>query len=641
MAIQQPSAQGIASLYQGNPGALQQRIQKDQQAKPGVPQDLSKLMALNIVTNEADAAKRQEAMNQLQQLMGQQQPPEGGAPGQPPTVAQTIQAQAKQKMDAMAQQAQAQQAQAQGIDQLPANFKMAGGGIVAFNGEEESLVDRYGAIPKLAAELGVSTAVYKQAADIAARTGTTVPQILKTMGADALKGAGSGLAQVARTAAAAPGPTAAVVGGGAAATRFATDVMANNPKLREAYADMGAMGGAMDPDGAFAAAIMNEAQPAQDAKKTTPSPIPLTEEEAAQARAKFAATDPRRDTSRATPTMASTVTPEVTELQKRLEQLKGTKVNVPGGGKPTAPVAGAGLPDAVTPRTAANIPLSATMQKIANLDPDAEKLKAETEMASLAPSSTYADKAMAEYDRRIKQMEGPKQGYGALMEYLQQIAMAPKGMGSLSAGAYGAQKVTDMQKQRESDMFDMTMKKFDLGFKNEEAKRMFKIETNKIGREAYNKTFQNVMEVGKEEGANVRQQATNQNALNINTATNQTSIANNLANNATQMATAAMQVAQNAHAANLRAEMDLRQMMQVERRGDLADQKEARQRLIDTGKLLEASMKDPLYANVPEAEKQKNRATLNAIIEKLSADAGIKPGLSSAPPAGAKAQGKI
>jgi len=52
-------------------------------------------------------------------------------------------------------------------------------------------------------------------------------------------------------------------------------------------------------------------------------------------------------------------------------------------------------------------------------------------------------------------------------------------------------------------------------------------------------------------------------------------------------------------------------------------------------------MKDPMYASVPEAEKQKNRATLNAIIEKLSADAGVKPGLSSTPPAGAKAQGKI
>jgi ribosomal protein L5 len=79
MAIQpQPSAQGIASLYQGNPGALQQKIQQEQQAKPGMPQDLSKLMALNIVTNEADAAKRQEAMNQLQQLMGQQ-PPAGGS----------------------------------------------------------------------------------------------------------------------------------------------------------------------------------------------------------------------------------------------------------------------------------------------------------------------------------------------------------------------------------------------------------------------------------------------------------------------------------------------------------------------------------------------------------------------------------
>jgi hypothetical protein len=242
-------------------------------------------------------------------------------------------------------------------------------------------------------------------------------------------------------------------------------------------------------------------------------------------------------------------------------------------------------------------------------------------------------------------MEGPKQGYGALMEYLQQIAMAPKGMGSLSAGAYGAQKVTDMQKQRESDMFDMTMKKFDLGFKNEEAKRMFKIETNKIGREAYNNTFQNVMKAGEQEGANARQQATNQTSLYTSADTNATSRANNLASNATQMATAAMQVAQNAHAANLRAEMDLRQMMQAERKGNLAEESAARQRLIATGELIKDMMKDPLYLqSTSEAERQKQRATLNAVIEKLAKDAGVTsaaPSLSSAPPAGAKAQGKI
>lgn len=142
----QPSAQGIASLFMGNPGALQQKIQKEQQANPGLPPDLKKLMALNIVTNEADAAKQQAAINALNQM--------APAGQEPPTVAQSIQEQAKQKMQAqMLQQMRQQQGlaelakqqmgqipenvpqperQPQGIDELPVEFDMAGGGIVAF-----------------------------------------------------------------------------------------------------------------------------------------------------------------------------------------------------------------------------------------------------------------------------------------------------------------------------------------------------------------------------------------------------------------------------------------------------------------------------------------------------------------------------
>ena len=145
--LQQPSPQGIASLYMGNPGALQQKVQKEQQAKPGLPPDLKNLMALNIVTNEQDAAKRQQAMSALNSM--------APAGQQPPTVAQSIQEQAKQKVQAQMLQQQRQQQglmalakqqpspevpentpqpeqQPQGIDQLPAEFGMAGGGIVAF-----------------------------------------------------------------------------------------------------------------------------------------------------------------------------------------------------------------------------------------------------------------------------------------------------------------------------------------------------------------------------------------------------------------------------------------------------------------------------------------------------------------------------
>ena len=89
--IGQPSVNQLASMFMGNPGPLQAEVNKEQQGKPGLPADLRDLLALQIVTNENDAAKRNAAMQQLQQ-MGTQ-----GPQGEPPTVAQSLQQQAKQK----------------------------------------------------------------------------------------------------------------------------------------------------------------------------------------------------------------------------------------------------------------------------------------------------------------------------------------------------------------------------------------------------------------------------------------------------------------------------------------------------------------------------------------------------------------
>jgi hypothetical protein len=625
----QPSAQGIAALYQGNPGALQQKIQKDRQAKPGMPQDLSKLMALNIVTNENDAVKRQEAMNQLQQLMGQQ-PPMGGVPGQPPTVAQSIEAQAKQKMATMAaeqakqqqaMQAQQQQAghapgpvpegvpqpeqQAQGIDQLPAEFKMAGGGIVAFNGEDESLVERYGYFPEKAAELGVTTAVYKQAADVAARMGTTVPQILKTMGADILGGAGSGIKQLAKTAVSAPG--AAVLAGGAPATRFATDVMANNPKLREAYSDMGAMGGAMDPEGALAAAILNEAKPAQEAKKAAEAKPQVVTQNNPTSQGPGDRVVPRYPQAAA----PAAPTPEVNALEQRLKQLQSTgNVNVPGVPRPAGPGAPA----------AGGIPLAPALAKMRDEDADVRKREAMKEMEVLAPSSKYADMAMAEYDRRAKQLERPTQGYGAFMDLMGQIAQTPRGIGSLTAGAMGAQKVKELQKQSEADIFDLTMKKLDLGFKNEEAQRSFKLETLKTGRDVYDKVKDNTLKALQEQGHNDRQASAN----------------------ATSTANAAMQASVAAQGYKLRAEMELRQLINAEKRGDRDNAALQLRALSETAKDMGTLLKAPGYIQTPDGQVMlaDYKKYLSAI-GKMGGVESTGPTLSSAPPTGGKAVGKV
>lgn len=150
------SPQGIAKLYRGNPGMLDARIKQEQQAKPGMPPDLAKLLALQIDVNEQDAVKRQEAMAALQGM--QQQAPMG----KPPTVAESLQQLALQKARQVAVQQQQQQKGLQAllgqaaptqaperppqperqgsIEELQSNLgeNYAGGGIVAFSGTGSS-----------------------------------------------------------------------------------------------------------------------------------------------------------------------------------------------------------------------------------------------------------------------------------------------------------------------------------------------------------------------------------------------------------------------------------------------------------------------------------------------------------------------
>lgn len=136
----------IAQAYQGNPAALQANIQKDQQQKPNIMPDFAKLLALGTVTSEKDNAAKAQALQQLQGLMAQSQT------GKPATVFEQVQRKAAQMRMGLGQvaqpqpepqglpaalQEQEQSEPAQGIDQLPADFEFAGGGIVAFQSGEK------------------------------------------------------------------------------------------------------------------------------------------------------------------------------------------------------------------------------------------------------------------------------------------------------------------------------------------------------------------------------------------------------------------------------------------------------------------------------------------------------------------------
>lgn len=169
-----------------------------------------------------------------------------------------------------------------GIGTLPTpNIdNMAAGGLVAFadGGDVErynsqgsvpggwEMAADYATVPAEIAAAGVPVMAYRQAADVAARMGTSVGAILKSMGYEVGAATGRGAVHVGKAALSAP--AAMILAGGIPATKFATQTMAANPKLREAYTE-NEMLSAMDPDAAIAAAILNNAAPEKNGQQST------------------------------------------------------------------------------------------------------------------------------------------------------------------------------------------------------------------------------------------------------------------------------------------------------------------------------------------------------------------------------------
>lgn len=121
----------LVDTYKGNPQPLQAKVQKAQQGQPPgeIPPDLEEAMALQKIAELRNSAQGQQAMQA------------GGAQ-------QSVVDKLKQMLGGMQQQAQMQgqpvmAARGGSIDQLMSNLgrHYAGGGIVAFNGKDESKVE--------------------------------------------------------------------------------------------------------------------------------------------------------------------------------------------------------------------------------------------------------------------------------------------------------------------------------------------------------------------------------------------------------------------------------------------------------------------------------------------------------------------
>ena len=87
-----------------------------------------------------------------------------------------------------------------------------------------------------------------------------------------------------------------------------------------------------------------------------------------------------------------------------------------------------------------------------------------------APDTAQIDRLIAENQARKEKLAGPKPGYDAMMEYLEQIAIGG-GRTSAESGALGASRQKALQKARETEqstltdkMIDLAQRKTDVGY---------------------------------------------------------------------------------------------------------------------------------------------------------------------------------
>lgn len=489
--MQQPSAQGIASLFRGNPAPLQQRIQNEQQGKPGLPPDLQKLLALNIVTNEKDAVAKQQAMDQLAQMQGQQ--------GKPPTVMQTVQEQARQKMQAQqiqaqrqqqAMQAMAQQAglgpvpdgtqfaqaqpSAQGIDELPVEFEMAEGGIIAFEkggkGEYETPYDRMNRENREKEDRKKEEPDKPLDAQAAADRAAIV-SLWETLRGGS-ESAGRAIADVATMI------PRGLVG--------AYDTAVVRP-MRAAGLNAAYLSPKLTPEGASPESMtpFTDVARTRDVKKEAP--------EASRPRDAVATSQGPGDVfvPRRRPETPVADLKGLAALQTRQQAPR------PAPDAPAAPVA---APVAPEPTPVRDSDALAMQRSRMALDPEIERIAEQARRLKEigAPDTSVHDRLIAELEKRKAQLEGPQDSFGRLMEYLGQVAQTPRGLSSFEAGAAGAANLRKVEKARQLEQFDLTKQALDVSQKKLETVRAFAIEQYNVGKARFDQIYREQFEAAKE-----------------------------------------------------------------------------------------------------------------------------------------------
>lgn len=458
---QQPSVNDIASLYRGNPQALQARMQKEPQVVPGIPADLKQLLALNIVTNEENGMARQQAMQQLNQMA-----PQG--PDQMATVAQSIQEQAKQKLQAqMMQQQQQQQAmqqmssqarassvppgtpqpqrQPQGIDELPVEFGLAGGGIVAFEeGGRTKYETRYDRMTR--ENRGELTEEERAAQEARDALIAQIPSGGPTVTGGERVDSSETERNIRNILSALPGA------GAAKATTLGRQALAGISGLlgldrSNAPDEERVLARAQAPQQAAEAIYSNEGR--TGARPYTPTPAPTR------------------------------------DLRQLAEQRQRT---IPAPAAPVAQVAAA---------APTSTPQEDYLNKVFSMDPEVARQEkiARTKAAIPAPDFTQRNAAISALEEERRRNAEPEAGFGSLMEYLGQVAATPRGMTSFEAGAAGARGQQALQKQRSDQRMALGMKIIEQEQGKIDATREYAKDVFGVGEKEFDRIFDTKLKV--------------------------------------------------------------------------------------------------------------------------------------------------
>jgi len=146
--------------------------------------------------------------------------------------------------------------------------------------------------------------------------------------------------------------------------------------------------------------------------------------------------------------------------------------------------------------------LAAAQQSIARgamLNPEQERAAEERRHEARVGNrdTSQYDRLMAEYESRKKQLEGPKPGIDALMEYLGQVAATPRGKTWMESGSMAARAQNDMAAQRQAQQFELTKLGIDAAQKKADILYGDKEKLFGVGNAAYDRAFKTNFDAAK------------------------------------------------------------------------------------------------------------------------------------------------